>query len=154
MAPKNKSSIPALEALPKSMRMAVAKVMTEFNLDYPEALERAAVLIDLHGRAFEKAVNREAERRHKSRFMTELNKGRATIENNFQIRLNNSYKSWETAGYNRAKKEYAIWFNCHVCGQPIYIIPNSEPHRIVNNHLRSLGWGHQECVKNAPLKLI
>ena len=140
-----KRSIPALEDLPKSLRMAMARVMTEFNLDYPEALERASLLIDVNCRAFKREVEREAERRHKSRFMTEVNKARATIEKDFQVRLNNAYKNWEAAGYNRAMKEYAIWYNCSVCGQPIYIIPNSEIHKIVNDHIRSQGWGHKEC---------
>jgi len=145
MAPRNKEKITALEDLPKSLRMAMARVMTEFNLDYPEALERAAILIDMNGRAFKKEVNREAERRHKSRFMTEVNKARATIENDFQIRLNNAHKNWEAAGYIRGKSEFGVWYNCVVCDQPIYITPNSEPHRLVNEYLRSRRWGHTEC---------
>ena len=140
-----KRSIPALEDLPKSMRMAIAKVMTEFKLDYPEALDRAAMLIDVNCPAFERAVNGEAERRFKSRFMTQLNKGRSTIEENLQSRINIAFKNGEAAGYSRAKSEFGVWYNCVVCGQPLYITPNSEPHRLVNDYLRSRRWGHIAC---------
>ena len=79
MAPRKKKSIPSLEDFPKPLRMASARVMAKYNLDYPEALERAALLIDSNSRVFEKEKDREAEKRYKSRFMTLLNQARATI---------------------------------------------------------------------------
>ena len=103
------------------------------------------MLIDVNCPAFERAVNREAERRFKSRFMTQLNKGRSTIEENLQSRINIAYKNGEAAGYSRAKSEFGVWYNCVVCDQPIYITPNSEPHRLVNDYLRSRRWGHIAC---------
>jgi len=145
MAPRIKKSTPALEDFPKSLRMAIARVMARFNLDYPEALERAAQLIDINGRVFEEEVEREAERKYKSRFMTQLNKARGTIEKNVQGKIDAGYQRGYNEGTSKGKKDYGVWFNCKVCNQPIYILPNSEPHRLVSEFLRSRGWGHSSC---------
>jgi hypothetical protein len=66
MAPK-KMRIPTLEDFPKCLRMAIARVMARFDIDYPEALERAAMLLDTNSRIFTEAVAREAETRYKSK---------------------------------------------------------------------------------------
>lgn len=145
MASKKKRSIPALEDYPKSLRMAIAKVMAKFDLDYPEALERAALLIDINSEVFKEEVARGTERKYKSRFMTQVNKARATIEKNCEMRVDAAFQNGYNQGYNKAKKEYGIWYNCNVCNQPMYITPNSEPHRRVFEFLRSQGWGHGSC---------
>jgi hypothetical protein len=145
MAPRKKKSTPALEDFPKPLRMAIARVMARFDLDYPEALERAALLLDINSRIFEEEVEREAERRYKRRFMIQLNKARGTIEKNCERRVNAAFQDGFDGGFDEAKKEYGVWYNCNVCNKPLYILPNSEEHRIVNAHLRSLGWGHKSC---------
>jgi hypothetical protein len=150
MAPKKKRSIPALEDFPKELRMAIARVMAKFNLDYPEALERAALLLDSNSRVFQKAVNREAERRHNSRFLTQLNKGRSTIIGEYEGKVENAYWNGYQAGQTKGKKEYGIWFHCIVCDEPIYITPNAEPHRLLNEYLRSRKWGHKSCHEKRP----
>ena len=108
MARKTKKSIPALEDFPKELRMAIARVMAKFNLDYPEALERAALLLDSNSRVFEEAVDREAEKRFKSRFMTQLNKGRSTIIQSYENRVENSYWNGYEAGQTKGKKNMAF----------------------------------------------
>jgi len=149
MAPKKKST-PALEDFPKPLRMALARVMARFDIDYPEALERAALLLDVNSRVFEEAVASEAEKRYKSRFMTQLNKARATIMVKYEGRVEDSYWNGYNEGINKGKKDYGVWFNCNVCNEPIYITPNSEPHRLVSEFLRSRKWGHSSChVKRA-----
>jgi hypothetical protein len=152
MAPKKKRSIPALEDFPKSLRMAIARVMAKFDLDYPEALEQAALLIDCNSRVFEEAVDREGERRYKSRFMTQLNKGRATIAGEYEGKIENSYWNGYDEGTNKGKKNYGVWFNCIVCNKPIYIPPNSEPHRLVSEFLRSRRWGHSSCHEKSAVR--
>jgi hypothetical protein len=147
MAPKKIKSIPALEDFPRPLRMAVARVMAKYNLDYPEALERAALLIDSNSRVFEKEKDREAERRYKSRFMTQLNKARATIVGEYEGRIESSYWNGYEAGQKRGKEEYGVWYNCNICNDPIYLTPNSEPHRRINEFLRSQRWGHSSCHK-------
>ena len=145
MPPRIKKSLPALQELPLALRMAIARVMTNFNLDYPEALERAAHLIDINSKIFEERVAQEAERRYKSRFMTQVNKARGTIEKNATRRVEATFQRGENTGYSRAKAEYAIWYNCNVCNGLIYIRPSSEVHRLVIEFLRSRGWGHTAC---------
>ena len=145
MAPKKKKEIPALEDFPRPLRMAVARVMAKYNLDYPEALERAALLIDSNSRVFEKEKNREAEKRYKSRFMTQLNKARTTIIVDYEGKVEGAYWDGYQAGQTKGKNEYGIWYNCSVCNEPIYLKPNSEPHRLVNEFLRSQKWGHASC---------
>ena len=147
MAPRQKQRLPALEDFPKSLRMAIARVMAKFDLDYPEALDRAAVLLDVDSRIFEKVVAREVDRRYKSMFMTQLNKGRSTIMQNVENRVENSYWQGKEAGQTKGKKEFGIWFHCIVCDEPIYITPNSEPHQLLNEYLRSRKWGHSSCHK-------
>ena len=145
MATRRKKSTPALEDFPKTLRMAIARVMARFDLDYPEALERAALLLDSNSRVFEEAVDREAERRYKSRFMTQLNKARATIVVEYEGRVEDSYLKGHTEGTSKGKKDYGVWYNCIVCNKPIYITPDSEPHRLVSEFLRSRRWGHSSC---------
>ena len=145
MAPKKKKSIPSLEDFPKSLRMAIARVMARFDLDYPEAMERAAMLVDTNSRIFEEAVANEAEKRYKSRFMTQLNKARATIIVEYEGRIEGSYWDGYNKGVKKGKEDYGVWYHCNVCNQIIYITPNSEPHRLVNEFLRARGWGHSEC---------
>jgi len=147
MAPKKKKEIPALEDFPRPLRMAVARVMAKYNLDYPEALERAALLIDSNSRVFEKEKDREAEKRYKSRFMTQLNKARATIVGEYEGKIEDSYWNGYEAGQTKTKEKYGIWYHCIVCNEPIYLTPNSEPHRIINEVLRSRKWGHSTCHK-------
>ena len=145
MAPRRKKSTPALEDFPKSLRMAIAKVMTTFNLDYVEALELAAQLLDINSRIFKTKVEQEAERRYRSRFMTSLNKARTTIEEGIEQRVNVAYQNGYIQGYDKAKEDYGVWYHCKVCQKPMYISPNSEVHRIVNEVLHQRGWGHKSC---------
>jgi hypothetical protein len=152
MVPKKKKSFPALEDFPKELRMAIAKVMTRFNLDYPEALDRAAILLDVNSRVFEKEVNREADRRYKSMFMTQLNKARFTIEVNYEGKVEGAYWDGLHDGRKETKEEYAIWYHCYVCNEPIYIRPNSEPHRLVSEFLRSRRWGHSSCHEKSAVR--
>ena len=145
MAPRKKRSIPALEDFPKPLRMAIARVMAGFDIDYPEALERAALLMDINRRVFTEAVDREAESRYKSRFMSQLNKARATIMVEYEGRIEASHWNGYGKGIKEGKENYGVWYHCNVCNQIIYITPNSEPHRLVNEFLQSRGWGHKSC---------
>ena len=145
MAPRKKKDTPSLEDLPKSLRMAIVRLMAKYNLDYPEALEKAALLLDINSRAFDEEVKKEANRMYKSQFMIQLNKARATIERDCKSRIEAALHNGYNQGYNKAKEDYGVWYNCKVCNEPIYIRPNSEPHRRVNEFLRSQGWGHTAC---------
>ncbi len=111
MAPKKKKNIPSLEDFPKPLRMAIARVMAKFDLDYPEALDRAAVLLDVDSRIFEKTVARETDRRYKSMFMIQLNKARSTIIQSYEDRVENSYWKGYNKGTSKGKKNMAFGIN-------------------------------------------
>lgn len=48
-------------------------------------------------------------------------------------------------GYGKAFKDYAIWYYCAICGEPIYVMPNSNSHKAIMEYMREHGWGHSTC---------
>ena len=48
-------------------------------------------------------------------------------------------------GYDKAKNDWQIWFFCNTCGERMDIIPNSNVHEDVIEHLRRNRWGHSVC---------
>jgi len=53
------------------------------------------------------------------------------------------------AGINRGKRKWAIWIYCYVCGEKIYIEPNSESHKAIIKYMKEHKWAHPECHKKA-----
>ena len=49
-----------------------------------------------------------------------------------------------TEGYNKAKKEYIICIRCSECQQPMAVLPNSDMHKAIIDHLEGL-WFHTRC---------
>jgi len=47
-------------------------------------------------------------------------------------------------GYAKAVNEYRIQINCQQCGKPITVMPNSQMHKAIIDHLEGL-WNHAEC---------
>ena len=50
------------------------------------------------------------------------------------------------AGYERGKRDHAIYFRCAGCGELCLVKPNGIVHRFINNVLIENGWGHTSCV--------
>jgi len=50
--------------------------------------------------------------------------------------------------YQKAKQEYEITYPCCICGELLYIHPNSDSHKAVMQFLKEKGWGHAKCVDN------
>ena len=50
------------------------------------------------------------------------------------------------AGYERGKRDHAIYFRCAGCGEPCLVKPNGTVHRFINDVLIENGWGHTSCV--------
>ena len=67
-------------AVPDVLEMAIVKIRAELEIDWEAACEHLAELADPNGKKFKQAVNREANRRYKSRHMAELNKAKKTLE--------------------------------------------------------------------------
>ena len=123
--------------LPESLRFAIINMMSQYKIkNFDEAYNMAGMLLDKNSDEFNKAVNREAERRYRSRHLTELNKARTTIE-----------KSAFNSGYQRGVNENRIWYYCNICIEPIYIKPNSDSHKAVITLMRKTNWGHELCHK-------
>ena len=136
-----KKKYPSLGELPDGLRLEIAKIMAQFNIsDIGEAYDRAALLLDPNSKKFERLVNVEAERRHRSKFFTAMNKARATIEKNAR-------ELGRSLGFRRGKSQYRIWGYCCVCGDEFEISPNSDAHKEIIRHLKERRWGHGACVK-------
>jgi hypothetical protein len=63
----------------------------------------------------------------------------------YEVKIEDSYWNGYNKGIKKAKEDFGVWFHCNICNQIIYITPNSEPHRLVNEFLRSRGWSHSSC---------
>ena len=123
--------------LPESLRFGIINMMSQYKIkDFNEAYDMAGMLLDKNSDEFNKAVNREAERRYRSRHLTELNKARTTIE-----------KSAYNRGYLRGVNDNRIWYYCGICTDPIYLKPNSNSHKAVITLMREKNWGHESCHK-------
>ena len=74
-----------------------------------------------------------------------------------------TYKRADTGGYNRGYNDgknngaktaisiWRIWYYCKICGEMIYITPNSDPHKALINYMKEKGWGHAKCHNKKSL---
>lgn len=49
-------------------------------------------------------------------------------------------------GLQIASDQGGFYFYCAVCGEKMYISPNSEIHNAVIQYLKQQGWGHAGCI--------
>ena len=54
--------------------------------------------------------------------------------------------AWDKA-YDRAVKDYEVWYYCAGCGKKITISPNGASHKAVIEYMKEHGWGHRNCIK-------
>jgi hypothetical protein len=115
--------------------------MAKYDIkDFEKACDMIAFLLDINSEKYLKEVNKEAERRYRSRHFTEMNKAVAT-------KINQNKSSWFNAGYAKGKKDWCVWYFCAICGERIDIPPNSDSHKGVVVYMREKGWAHGECHK-------
>jgi flagellar biosynthesis/type III secretory pathway protein FliH len=67
--------------------------------------------------------------------------------------LSKAKKQWEEAfkqgydeGHEDVRNEYGIWYNCCVCGEKMFITPNSKAHEEIMTYLKAFRWGHRSCL--------
>ncbi|MBA7613306.1 hypothetical protein ES703_20552 [subsurface metagenome] len=156
-------------AVPKSLEMAIIKIRAEQELDWEAACEHMAELSDPNGKKFKQAVSREANRRYKSRHLSELNKAKAGfIRNGYEkgigegrSELNTSKESFIREGYDKGLREgqskgrkegneeatnkWRISYPCNVCGKPLSMTPGNAWHKVIAEYLKSRVWGHRTC---------
>jgi len=136
-------------AVPDVLEMAIVKIRAELELDWEAACEHLAELADPNGKKFKQAVNREANRRYKSRHLSELNKAKKTFEEKgYKKGFNESkwkhYQEGLDSGYEKATRDWRISYPCNVCGKPCYMKPNGPSTKVAVEYL-SKTWGHTSC---------
>jgi rubrerythrin len=117
--------------IPKELNQAIIRIQAAEDLDFIEACRRAATLVDPRREEFQKAVQDEADRLAKSRFMSQINKARTTIG-----------KQEYQRGYNEGLRQYT--YTCNVCRGTIYATKDNEWKWILEKGYLST-WGHAEC---------
>ena len=58
---------------------------------------------------------------------------------------NEGYNKGYKLGYNKAMKDYQIWYHCSVCGERMNMKPNDEDHKEMIHYMREHGWRHAKC---------
>ena len=133
-----------LENLPKEIRAPLLNFMHDHGIDdVEEGLVKMAQQSNANNKMFEDLVQKEAERRYRSRHFVELNKAMATIQKDALARAETARQ----VGWSEAHGNYAISYACSVCGGLIYVRPNQEEHRALIGFLREKGWSHGACIK-------
>lgn len=111
-----------ISVLPKSLMMKI-EIMVDNNIDSFEACEKAAILLDENSKMFKELVDAAAERRYKSRFMTQLDKARASIK---EEAYKEGYDDGYNKGYNESMKIKRFTVPCSICGKPMVFTSNNE----------------------------
>ena len=123
-------------SVPWSLYMAIVKLQAEEELDFESARERAGRLLDEKSGKFTKAVQKEANRMYKKRFMEEMNKAK---------------KSWiekgRMAGLSEAESMFKIECSCAICGKPMLLVPNGDMTKAAVGFLESSGWRQTKCLE-------
>jgi len=119
--------------------------MADNYIDVEAAFDKAAVLLDINGKAFKDAKSKEAQTLYKSRHMKEMNNARNTIQRKANAKISEQYQEAYDVGYLQGNQDNAIYYYCNICSKAIYIVPNSESHQAVVNCMHEKGWGHREC---------
>lgn len=125
--------------LPEPLRYGIINVMAKYQIkDFEEAYRFAGQLLDMNSKEFDDRVNKEAERRHRSRFLTQLNKARSTIDTA-------GYNRGFSEGYRKGTKDREIHFYCDICGETIIALPDSDSHRAIIRYMKEHRWAHAAC---------
>ncbi len=120
--------------LPKELYMAIVRVQAAENLDWEHACVRVTELCDSGSEKFTKRVKEEARRLHNRELMTQLNKGRATIESN-AMELGKGYAK--------------ILYPCSICRKDMtFNLLDAEDKKKIMEMLKQGGidnWRHTTC---------
>jgi flagellar biosynthesis/type III secretory pathway protein FliH len=65
------------------------------------------------------------------------------------------YKKGYDKGYNdgydegndKGKEDWRIWFFCSICGEMMFVDPDSDSHNAIIKYTKKSGWGHSKCYK-------
>ena len=133
---KHNDSVMRVE-IPKELHQAIIRIQADETLDFVDACRKAALLVDPRREEYRKAVEDEANRLAKSRFMKQINKARKTIEDQAYQRgadyVRNSEDNFHTP--------------CSVCGKPIHFSNSLSNWEDVRKPLHEAfsKWYHGNC---------
>lgn len=48
-------------------------------------------------------------------------------------------------GYRKGKIDWQIKIPCDCCEEDLYLVPNSDWHKVIKDYLKKCNWGHKEC---------
>ena len=146
MAPKEKT--PDLDEFPDRLRKALVKLMAAEDLDLPEALERAGLLLEKNSESYGQELQAKANTLYKSRFLSELNKARAGWEKNNRLVMIAEFEKGFNAGEKCFQEEGMVWrVPCSICGKPIQFTSNDSNFKETYEVLRQAfsSWSHVNC---------
>jgi hypothetical protein len=144
MKASRKTSKKVKKTIPWTLHMAIVRIQGTEELEYMEACDHAAMLIEKRGKRYIEAVGAEANRIYKSRFLGEQNKAKNTwIQKGIDI----GYKDGMEQGFELACNRFQISYPCASCGNDIVLRPEGEATKSAIEHLKSEGWQHTECRK-------
>ena len=74
-----------------------------------------------------------------------LGKQKANYRRAYIQGYNKGYNIGLNAEYEKGMQDWGIQFPCRICGELVYIPPNSDCHKAIIEFLRECGWAHAEC---------
>jgi len=57
-----------------------------------------------------------------------------------------AYDIGQKAGYDSAKREFAVTYRCSVCGGAL-TVSSPEEKKAIAQYMREHGWGHGNCIR-------
>jgi hypothetical protein len=107
-----KDKAPSRVVIPRKLKMSLLKLQVDEDLSWEEACLRATAMLARQKRTIDRAVAREANRRYKSRHLSELNKARKTIREQ-------GYVQGYADGHRTAMMSAHFTVPCPSCGKPM-----------------------------------
>jgi hypothetical protein len=144
LSPSSKTGKKVKKTIPWSLHMAIVRLQGTEELEYDEACERAAMLIEEGSEKYKETLKAEANRIYKSRFLGEQNKAKNTW---IQKGYNSGHKDGIEEGFNIARDRYEISYPCATCGSDIVLRSDGEATKSAVEHLKAEGWRHTDCSK-------
>ena len=136
--------------IPHELQIEILRIQVEENLSWEDACIKAATLLKTNSEEFKRAVEAEAERRYKSRHMSELDKARKTIEEKaYKKGYDEGYRKGYDEGYTKAMSEDHFYVPCSICGKPMHFSSKDsnwkDVKRVLYNAFRT--WAHTACLE-------
>ena len=77
-----------------------------------------------------------------------LQKGCIDLEQTYNEGYDFGFEEGEQFGRKDGKAEWGIKIPCDTCGiDDLYLIPNSDWHKLINEYVKKNRWGHVDCHK-------